>query len=1415
MRFFILVSLGLISLKGNSHATPPVPELRITEFVAKNDEGLEDSQGDRHDWIELWNASGVSGDPEGWFLTDDPANLTKWQLPSVSIPAGGRLIVFASGEDRVESNSDLHTNFRLQSEAGGYLALVRPDGVTLASEFRNYPEQQGDIAYGVVFPSSTQVRLLEEGETAKWLVPTGEIAGWTEANFDDSQWASGATGIGYDTSTDYDSHLGAGDDLAAAMRNVNQSVFIRIPFTASPALGNDSFLLRMKWEDGFAAFLNGREITRQRAPEVLSWNSGSEPANGRNESDAVTYFDYEIPEADLVEGTNILAIQGLNQSINSSDLLVSPLIEASERSLGSFETVYFLEATPGRLNSENTVEGLVGDTKFNVDRGTKTEAFDLAITTSTPDATIRYTTDGSEPSETRGLVYNGPIRIERTTIIRAMAYQAGYRSTNVDTQSYIFPADVIIQPTLRTAITGHPVWGPQLLDSINSLPTISLSMEEDDINRVELPVSVELLNFEHGNFQVDAGAVRYGGLFADYAKHSVRLHFRSIYGPKRLRYPVFDSDQVTIPTSVDSFDALDLRAGNQDMVHRGAYLSNRFADESMLDMGQLAPHGRYVHIYFNGNYRGVYYVRERFHSTMLANYYPGNDEEYTTITADNIPGNRFGQGSIQNGDFTDWANYLDDLRGSTPFRSIQSSINVTNLIDFMLLWTSGSCESEFRAVGSLSNNIPYIYHMKDADGFLRPPDLIDNDPRNRTFAFVHLVNHNGPSDAWTRLLGENDPDFKILLADRIYEHFLRHDGALTPERHIARLQRLVDGYRLPYLMETARWGVLDGDTPNRNPTQWEAYHTDVLENQFPELASSQVAKFRAAGMYPNTDAPSFIPPGGGSISPDSGVVMSTSAPRIYYTLDGSDPRLPGGAINPVAQLASFDPEADGTQEFIVSGTPWRYLDDGSDQGIAWRTSNFDDSLWEQGPSELGYGESDEETRVGFVDVDPSTPGNQRNATTYFRTKFNVTNPNQFVEFILELKYDDAAAIYLNGNEVVRTENLPASASFDTYASGNSPDENQYFPFIVSPQDFVEGENSLAVEIHNASPTSGDLSFDLRLSGLTSFGADQVTFPISLNEPATINARSFDNAINEWSALNSAFFSLDSVPASSDNIVISEIHYHPAEPTTPEEIAISTNQDDFEFIELLNISSQPVEMSGVQFTDGIDYIFPDNFILDARQRLVVARNLEAFSARYISGIQLVGPYAGRLSNGGEQVDLRAADGEIIVTFTYDDAKPWPVEADGGGPSLYLSNLEESSLPSSWTLHTRSGGAPGNPDQAFALWKYENNIITDLEDNDADDIPAILEYFLGTSPDTPSQQFLPDPRIRLVGGVRYLELQFASEPRTEGIQAEIQISTDLKTWNPAIYSQVEPESFRIDTPMGEGSQFLRISVTSQQN
>lgn len=177
---------------------------------------------------------------------------------------------------------------------------------------------------------------------------------------------------------------------------------------------------------------------------------------------------------------------------------------------------------------------------------------------------------------------------------------------------------------------------------------------------------------------------------------------------------------------------------------------------------------------------------------------------------------------------------------------------------------------------------------------------------------------------------------------------------------------------------------------------------------------------------------------------------------------------------------------------IDYGDDWKYLDNGSDQGIAWQAPAFNDAAWATGPAELGYGDNDEATVVSY-----GPDANNKYVTTYFRKTFNVTNLNTFINFTLNVVRDDGFVVYLNGIEVAR-DNLPAGAPlYNTYAVTPIANAGEYTPisFTISPCAFVEGANTIAVEMHQVNATSTDLGFNLKLvanTGVASGGTAVLT-----------------------------------------------------------------------------------------------------------------------------------------------------------------------------------------------------------------------------------------------------------------------------------------------------------------------------------
>jgi len=180
------------------------------------------------------------------------------------------------------------------------------------------------------------------------------------------------------------------------------------------------------------------------------------------------------------------------------------------------------------------------------------------------------------------------------------------------------------------------------------------------------------------------------------------------------------------------------------------------------------------------------------------------------------------------------------------------------------------------------------------------------------------------------------------------------------------------------------------------------------------------------------------------------------------------------------QIGLFQGEQTESYTLIEEGSLWKYLDNGSGQAQEWTHIEFDDNSWSAGNAELGYGDGDEETVVSY-----GPDEDNKFITTYFRHNFNVNDSNVIQTLIIRLKRDDGAIIYLNGNEALRANMPEGTISYDTYASSvvSGSDEDTFFEWTISANEITDGQNVVAVELHQVSESSSDISFDLELIGV--------------------------------------------------------------------------------------------------------------------------------------------------------------------------------------------------------------------------------------------------------------------------------------------------------------------------------------------
>ena len=720
------------------------------------------------------------------------------------------------------------------------------------------------------------------------------------------------------------------------------SAYVRLKFPVEE-IDFDTLRLRIRYEDGFVAYLNGQEVARRNAPGTPNWSSS---ATGiRANSQAIIEEIINIPLDALVEGfENVLAIHGLNHAQDKADFLISASLEGLQ-TLTSVER-YFQPATPGAANNPSGTIGVVADTTFSVDRGFFDAPISVEITTATPGAQVRYTTDGSEPTASSGSVYSGPITISSTTILRAAAFKPGHVSSNIDTQTYIFLNDVIRQPHnpanfpqqgegnvhwdygMDQRVVNDPAYSGRIIEAMKAIPSMSLVMEREDLFgstgiyenpggtglNWEKPGSAELIYPDGSDgFQTDAGVRMYGGVSRAtwYPKHTFRLLFKKQYGAGKLNFPLFQ-DGIMGDSAVEEFDTVILRGNfnktwtftNSGERTNAQYIHDSFISDTQLAMGQPGIHSTFVHLYVNGHYWGLYNPVERPDAAFAAAYMGGEKEEWDALnSSEPVDGVKTAWTEMQNiangvAPGQPWSSSNpnpDALATPEAYAAIKEYLDVENLIDYFILNIWGGNidwdDHNWYAARKREPGAGYKFFSWDAERTLE----------STTYDKTEVGGTFGQADKPSRLYKQlrANPEFRLLFADHVHKHFF-NNGLLTPTVAWTRYKQLADVIDQAIIGESARWGDYQRPSqPYTRDVEWIAEQNRLKNVYFPVRTNNVLNQFIADGLYPGVAAPSFNQHGG-EVAEGFDLSMTAPVGTIYYTLDGSDPRLPGGAIAPGA-----------------------------------------------------------------------------------------------------------------------------------------------------------------------------------------------------------------------------------------------------------------------------------------------------------------------------------------------------------------------------------------------------------------------------------------------------------------------------------------------------------------------------------
>ncbi len=949
---------------------------------------------------------------------------------------------------------------------------------------------------------------------------------------------------------------------------------------------------------------------------------------------------------------------------------------------GGDELRFFGAPTPLQANNEGYL-GQVEPLRFSHERGFYDSSFLLTITCPTEGAEILYTVDGRIPNGDSGRFlpgksYTGPLYLATTVCVRAMALKEGWKPTDVYTHTYIFdaPANIRSLPVISLvgnegetfyepdgvmAIVGgtysNGVWTSSGVGSYNNVLSRGL----------ERPVSCEWLYPDAAaGFQIDCGLrvhgsdymrpryVRQNGRWSGNGKFSLRLYFRGEYGTSTLDYPLFDE------SDVDQFKSVVLRAGHNDQTN--PFVKDELIRRLFKDMGHVGPMGTMANLFINGQYKGYFNPTEHIKDEACQRWFD-SDQPWDVMTMN----------GIRDGNADTWnamINYArsNNLAIDAYYQEMARRLDIPQFIDYLImrLWPNDWDwpQNNWSAAAERSESGQWKFFVWDAEGTFETSQL-------NVIRFNELNSQGNANGQLYRALKTN-AEFRQLFGDHLYKHFF-NGGILTAEnvnQHFSELQdelRGVIGNMNTYIVDT--W------VPNR-------------QSIFLDACVSE-------GLY-TFDGPVFALNGfaaqGGHASVGDWLLMSPTQAgvSVYYTLDGTNPGNPG-PLGPTLLV-----------ELVTSDMPKRVLVPTGPVPDWQYGRGFNDSQWtlsSGSPGGVGY-----ERNSGYesyISTDVSDQMYGANGSCYIRIPFTFSDDKStFDNMMLNVQYDDGFIAYLNGEEIAR-RNFTGEPAWDSLATASHNDTAATIFETIDVTGSLDvlktGSNMLSIHALNVSLTSSDFlnTTELVLARMPEtepeVDAIRFTYPIALTKSVKVKARTW--AGNGWSALNEAVFSVGPV---AESLRISEIMFHPAATDDPDE-------PEPEFIELVNIGAESINLNLVRFTEGIHYTFPD-VELAPGARCVLAADIAAIKARYGSRCSVLGQYTGRLSRAGECIELVDAAGEVIERFTYSD--DWYRITDGADFSLTArdpggTSADDWSTEEAWRPSARTGGTPNYDDDALVI------------------------------------------------------------------------------------------------------------------
>jgi hypothetical protein len=822
----------------------------------------------------------------------------------------------------------------------------------------------------------------------------GLSSNWMDKSFDPSSWSVGGAPFRY--------KIGSGGTELNDMQNNYTTLYLKANFNAQNIGLLDDVIFTLNYDDGYIIWINGKEAIRSNAPASISYTSVAPTTHEYTSTESVRMPSSDL---NLKEGENHLAIMVFNVNLTSSDLFFDIKIAAEKKQPEVSDSLKIIFSHKGGFyNSSFSMKMTVPDQQYSIkytidgsNPQTSTNTYDGGKSkTITIDPSLSSGRAKTPCFIVRASLYKEGLKASKPTT------QTYIFLDKVITQSHpggSWPTGSVngqtVDLNMDPDVTQNALYKNQMVNSLKDIPSISIVTEFEDMfgassgiyvnsmnhgDEWERFCSVELINPDGSEgFNVNAGIRTRGGWSRhnNYPKHGFRLFFREEYGVAKLKYPLFEDE------GVDEFDKIDLRCeqnyswSNGDP--RNTCVREVFSRDSQRDMGQPYTRSRYYHLYINGMYWGLFQSQERAEARFAESYFGGDKDDYDVIKKDGLnsgviatDGNLEGWEKLwkttQKG-FETNANYFA-LEGKDklgyPVKGGEILVDIDNLIDYMLIiFYTGNFDSpvtSFSSNNSSVNNMFAIFKRDDKTKgfkyFIHDAEhsmMIDNanpgiglyeDRVNLKMATPQSNYTFNPQ--WLHYKLTSNEEYKLRFADRVYKHFF-NNGVFVPEIAQKRFAERVEQIDLAIIAESARWGDQQSGRPYTRNEHWLAEIEKIYDEFFPYRTDIVLDQLIEGDLFPLV-WPAVFKNGSSLLTEDkykssdfSNISLTTGSNGaiIYYTLDGSDPRVTGGNLNASARRIENggNIQIDGTtviKSRVLLGNTWSALSE-----IAFSNENED------------------------------------------------------------------------------------------------------------------------------------------------------------------------------------------------------------------------------------------------------------------------------------------------------------------------------------------------------------------------------------------------------------------------------------------------------------------------------------------